>query len=116
MNREIRVNEMKDTSSKKSIYEKPKSIFNIIISKLVYWVLVVYYALQSPTLPTKDKAKIVAALAYLLLPVDLIPDIVPVVGIMDDAAILFAVFRLFVTIDDAVIERAKGKVRLWFGE
>ena len=46
---------------------------------LAYWALVVYYALRSPALPWKDKAKIIAALAYLLLPFDILPDAIPVV-------------------------------------
>ena len=57
-----------------TFYAKPTNIFNLILSKLVYWALVIYYALQSPTLPTKDKAKIIAALAYLIFPLDLISD------------------------------------------
>ena len=82
---------------------------------LAYWALVVYYALQSPTLSAMDKAKIVAALAYLILPVDLIPDAIPVVGIIDDAAILWAIFKLLVVIDEEVKRKAREKVRQWFG-
>ena len=97
-------------------YQKPQSLTRTILSKLSYWVLVIYYALQSPTLPTKDKAKIIAALAYLIFPLDLIPDAIPVVGILDDAALLFALFRLFVTIDDSIRAQAREKTRRWFGE
>lgn len=85
-----------------------------IASWLAYWALVVYYALQSPTLSAKDKAKIVAALAYLILPVDLIPDAIPVVGVIDDAAILWAVLRLLVVIDDSIKAQAAERVRQWF--
>ena len=97
-------------------YQKPQSLTRTILLKLSYWVLVIYYALQSPTLPTKDKAKIIAALAYLIFPLDLIPDAIPVVGILDDAALLFALFRLFVTIDDSIRGQAREKTRKWFGE
>ena len=82
---------------------------------LAYWALVVYYALQSPALPRKDKAKIVAALAYLLLPFDILPDAIPVVGVIDDAAILWAVLRLLVVIDDSIKAQAAERVRQWFG-
>mgnify|MGYP003392344909 FL=1 len=82
---------------------------------LAYWALVVYYALQSPTLSAKDKAKIVAALAYLILPFDILPDAIPVVGVIDDAAILWAVFRLLVVIDDSIKAQAAERVRQWFG-
>ena len=105
-----------NTHQSEDFYQKPQSFTKTIISKLTYWVLVIYYALQSPTLPTKDKAKIIAALAYLILPIDLIPDAIPVVGILDDATLLFALFRLFVTIDDSIIAQAREKTRQWFGE
>ena len=81
---------------------------------LAYWALVVYYALRSPALPWKDKAKIIAALAYLILPFDILPDAIPVVGVIDDAAILWAVLRLLVGIDDSIKAQAAERVRQWF--
>ena len=105
-----------NTPQSEDFYQKPQSFTKTIISKLAYWVLVIYYALQSPSLPTKDKVKIIAALAYLLFPLDLIPDAIPVVGILDDGALLFALFRLFVTIDDSIRLQAREKTRQWFGE
>ena len=101
-----------------SIYKSNESILDWVMGAvkwLAYWALVVYYALQSPALPWKDKAKIVAALAYLLLPFDLLPDAIPVVGVIDDAAILWAVFRLLVVIDDSIKAQAAERVRQWFG-
>ena len=95
--------------------KKPKNIIVRIISSLTYGVLVVYYALQASTLPVKDKAKIIAALAYLVFPLDLIPDAIPLAGILDDGALLYALFRLFVPIDDSVKAQARAKVRQWFG-
>ena len=105
-----------NTPQSEDFYQKPQSFTKTIISKLVYWVLVIYYALQSPTLPNKDKAKIIAALVYLIFPLDLIPDAIPVVGVLDDGAILFALFRLFVTINDSIRLQARGKTQQWFGE
>lgn len=96
--------------------KKPKNVIVRIISHLTYWVLVVYYALQSPSLPVKDKAKIIAALAYLVFPLDLIPDAIPLAGILDDGALLYALFRLFVTIDANAIAQAREKTRQWFGQ
>lgn len=112
----IKQTEVDDKPRPNTFYAKPTNIFHLILSKLVYWILVIYYALQSPSLPTKDKAKIIAALAYLIFPLDLIPDTIPVVGILDDGALLFALFRLFVTIDDSVRAQAREKARWWFGE
>jgi uncharacterized membrane protein YkvA (DUF1232 family) len=44
--------------------------------------------------PAHVKAALVGALAYFVLPADVIPDILPVVGYTDDAAMLAAAIRL----------------------
>lgn len=109
---------MEKYQKNESMYKSNESILDWVMGAvkwLVYWALVVYYALQSPTLPRKDKAKIIAALAYLILPFDILPDGIPVVGVIDDAAILWAVLRLLVVIDDSIKEQAAERVRQWFG-
>jgi uncharacterized membrane protein YkvA (DUF1232 family) len=109
---------MEKYQKNESMYKSNESILDWVMGAvkwLAYWALVVYYALQSPALPWKDKAKIIAALAYLILPFDLLPDAIPVVGVIDDAAILWAVFRLLVVIDDSIKAQAAERVRQWFG-
>ena len=44
--------------------------------------------------PAHVKAALVSALAYFVLPVDLIPDMLPVIGYTDDAAMLAAAIKL----------------------
>ena len=109
---------MEKYQKNESMYKSNESMLDWVMGAvkwLAYWALVVYYALQSPTLSAKDKAKIVAALAYLILPFDILPDAIPVVGVIDDAAILWAVLRLLVVIDDSIKEHAAERVRQWFG-
>ena len=43
-------------------------------------------ALDNPETPTQMKALIFGAIGYIILPVDLIPDAIPVVGFADDLA------------------------------
>jgi uncharacterized membrane protein YkvA (DUF1232 family) len=43
-------------------------------------------------LPWKTAAALAAALAYFLAPVDAIPDLIPLTGFIDDAAVLALVF------------------------
>lgn len=108
---------MEKYQKNESMYKSNESILDWVMGAvkwLAYWVLVVYYALQSPALPRKDKAKIIAALAYLILPIDLLPDAIPVVGVIDDAAILWAIFKLLVVIDDSIKAQAAERVRQWF--
>ena len=45
------------------------------------------------TLPRGIRVRLALLLAYLALPVDLIPDVIPVVGYADDAIIVIAVLR-----------------------
>ena len=109
---------MEKYQKNESMYKSNESILDWVMGAvkwLAYWALVVYYALWSPALPRKDKAKIIAALAYLLLPFDILPDAIPVVGVIDDAAILWAVLRLLVVIDDSIKAQAAERVRQWFG-
>ena len=109
---------MEKYQKNESMYKSNESILDWVMGAvkwLAYWALVVYYALQSPALPRKDKAKIIAALAYLVLPFDILPDAIPVVGVIDDAAILWAVLRLLVVIDESIKAQAAERVRQWFG-
>lgn len=85
-------------------------------STVIYTVLLLYYTLQKPEIPMNVKATIVGALGYFILPVDLIPDLIPVVGYSDDLAVLtVALFRVALYIDDDVKAKAKNKLSDWFG-
>lgn len=85
--------------------------------KAVYWALVLWYALFSDKVPGKDRALILGALGYLVLPLDLIPDFIPAAGFTDDiAAITFAVWKVFKNITPEVRARADAKVRSIFGD
>jgi uncharacterized membrane protein YkvA (DUF1232 family) len=44
--------------------------------------------------PVHVKAALIGAIAYFVLPADLIPDVLPIVGYTDDAAMLAAAIRL----------------------
>lgn len=52
----------------------------------LYYALVLYYVLVSPDVSLGNKAIIMGALGYLILPFDLIPDVAPILGLTDDAA------------------------------
>lgn len=52
-----------------------------------------YYSLRDPKTPFKVKAILAAALAYFIMPADLIPDLVAGFGFTDDFAVLLLVLR-----------------------
>jgi uncharacterized membrane protein YkvA (DUF1232 family) len=52
-----------------------------------------YYCMRDPVTPTYVKAMLAGALAYFIMPFDLIPDFIAGIGYSDDAAVFFAAFR-----------------------
>ena len=84
--------------------------------KAIYMALLLYYALESPTISTMDKAIIYGALGYFICPIDIIPDILPFVGLTDDIAVLaWAFSRVRNNVTDMTREKAKTKLKIWFG-
>jgi|SRR5262245_6224597 len=53
-----------------------------------------YYCAFDRATPLQVKAALVGALAYFVLPSDLVPDILPALGFADDAAVLAAALRM----------------------
>ena len=47
-----------------------------------------YFCATDPATPSKVKATLFAALAYFVMPFDLIPDFIAVIGFTDDAAVI----------------------------
>lgn len=74
-----------------------------------------YYAAQSPATPAWARSVIYGALAYFVLPMDAIPDLIPVVGFTDDlGALAAAIATVSMYIDDDVKEKAKHTMARWF--
>jgi uncharacterized membrane protein YkvA (DUF1232 family) len=57
--------------------------------------LTAHYCAFDRQTPLHVKAAMFAALAYFVLPDDVIPDFIPVFGYADDAAVLAAALKLF---------------------
>ena len=85
--------------------------------KVCYAALLLYYVLKSPDTSTKDRAKIIGALGYFILPIDLIPDFIPIAGFTDDlAALVWGVYCVIKSITPEVKAQAAAKLHEWFGE
>lgn len=86
-------------------------------AKLVYAALILFYTLQSDKISTKDKAIIIGALGYMISPIDVIPDAIPIAGLTDDMAVLIYVLKkVWVDVDPAVKDKAKQRLSKWFDE
>lgn len=80
--------------------------------------LTLFYIAQDPKVPAKEKLLIGGALAYLILPIDAVPDFLPAVGFGDDLAVLTAAaatVAMCINTDEAK-ESAKQKMKEWFGD
>lgn len=74
-----------------------------------------YYALESDKCGAKEKSIIYGALAYLISPIDLIPDLTPLLGYTDDIALIAAALvAVAKCIDDDVKAKAAAKVKELF--
>lgn len=106
-----------DKFSSKGFVEKISRIAKRAGSKLVYVALVLYYTLQSKEVSFKDKAIIVGALGYLISPLDVIPDAIPIVGLSEDLTVLmYVVNKIWVDVPEEVKLKARNKLSEWFDE
>lgn len=62
--------------------------------KVIYCAILLYCVLKSPSVPKEYKLMIIGALGYFILPVDLIPDFIPVTGYADDLSALIACYKM----------------------
>jgi len=56
--------------------------------------LAAYYCAFDRETPLPVKATLLGAIAYFVLPIDAIPDFIPVIGYTDDAAVLAAAIKI----------------------
>ena len=83
--------------------------------KTVFCACILYCTLIADTTPKWVSALIVAALGYLIAPIDLIPDIIFPLGYTDDLATLVALFtggkNIKAYISPGIIKEAKQKTK-----
>ena len=64
-----------------------------VIAKIWDKVLFLWEQAKSPEVPLRLKLVIVGALLYLVLPIDIVPDTIPGIGLLDDLSVILTVFR-----------------------
>ena len=74
--------------------------------------LTAYYCAFDRKTPNHVRASLLGALAYFVLPIDVLPDLLPLVGFTDDAAVLAAAIRVvWVHIQPAHREAAREALK-----
>ena len=103
--------------SEDSFWEKIKGVLKTAGLPLIYKALQLYYVMLKPECPMHIKAAIVGALGYFISPIDLIPDIIPIVGFTDDlGAIVAALMLAQMYVDEEVKRKARETIDNIFGK
>lgn len=76
-------------------------------------VLTLYYCSIDPETPLKAKVTAVGALAYWIMPIDLIPDFIPIVGFVDDATAIFIAYK---AISGQITDEHRDKTEQFFSK
>ena len=85
--------------------------------KALHAATTLFVALKSPQMPNAQKLIILGALGYLILPIDLIADFLPVIGLADDAIIIIkAVMSVYSHVDDSMEQEAHMLLKKWLGD
>ena len=101
--------------SESKFWDKLKAFAKSAGLKVVAAALLLYYVLKSESTSKGDKAKIIGALGYFILPLDLIPDFIPVVGYTDDlAALTWGIWSVAKNITPEIKEQTRLKLGEWF--
>ncbi|MBQ9637054.1 MAG: DUF1232 domain-containing protein [Prevotella sp.] len=107
----------KDKFTKRGFVEKISRIAKRAGVKLVYAALVLFYTLESDKVSLKEKAAIIGALGYLIGPLDVVPDAIPIAGLSDDLAVLlYVLHRVWGNVSDDVKAKAKARLASWFDD
>ena len=101
--------------SRESFWKKLKGYASKAGIKVVYLALVLYYMLVDEAVGFKSKATIIAALGYFILPFDLLPDLLPIIGFTDDLSVLlFALSIVKGEINETHRMKARDTMDQWF--
>ncbi len=85
--------------------------------KTVYTALLLFYAYQRKETPSWAKNIIIGVIGYFIAPIDIIPDLTPIIGYTDDIGMLsFGLVTIACYIDKDVKQNARTKLTKWFGE
>lgn len=100
--------------SPESLFIKIGNVAKAAGVKIIYAVLLLYYALFDKEVSLKDKAIVVGALGYFILPADLIPDFLPGGYVDDLGAVTLAVKSIWNSLSESTHSKARGRLNSWF--
>lgn len=115
--RKIDLKKYEKNYSEAGLWGKIKHQAGSIGIRLIYEAVQLYYVTRAPHCPPMVKAGIYGALGYLISPIDLIADMIPVIGYTDDAAVIaLALVLAQAYITDEIRQQAREKIRQFLGD
>ena len=112
----INLDEYAQYFNESQLWKKLKKVARKAGRKAVYYVLVLYYVSRDPAVPRSMKLKVLGALGYFILPLDIIPDFILGLGFTDDlAALAWALFTMRKYVTPEIERKARERLRKWFG-
>ena len=79
--------------------------------KIKKFIPIYFKAIKNKNTPVMAKLMGIFAIAYAILPADIIPDVVPFLGILDDAIVLpFLIYLASKMIPDEVMDKEKPAI------
>ncbi len=85
--------------------KEAKGFLKGVIMLIPNFLKLLYKLFKDSRVPMAEKAMLVGAIAYVVSPLDLLPDVIPFIGQVDDLYLIgLVVLRLLARTDDAVIQ------------
>lgn len=104
------------TVTEESFWTKVSAFAKSAGRQVIEPAVLLWIVLRKPQTPAWARATILGALAYFVLPIDTIPDCLPVIGFTDDLAVLVSAIAAVAThIDEGDRAAARAKVAQIFG-
>lgn len=101
--------------SEPKLWQKLNKVARKVGMKVVYPVVLLYYLFKSNEVPLKAKSLIVGALSYFILPIDALPDFLPLLGYTDDLSIIAATVKnLIKYVSPEILTLTQNKIGDWF--
>lgn len=100
-----------------SFWHKVRRVAKVIGREATEKALTLFYAMQDPEVPAWAKRVALGALAYLILPIDAIPDFLVPFGLTDDLSVMAAALTtIAIYVSAATKGKAADKASEWFGK
>ena len=101
--------------SEEGLWSKIAKVAKKAGANVIYPVLLLYYVLMDEKTPIKYKGIILGSLGYFILPLDLLPDFIPLMGYTDDIAAISACIKaVYDCLTPEIKSKANTKLYTWF--